>query len=246
VQLVVLRADGAAGARVFTEQVDQDLRQAAAPRWSPDGSAIAFAGGQRQAEANAAGAPNDLFIISSDGGDPVNLTRSAGSIVYAFTWAPGGERLAYLALVARPDGSLRHVLSLINADGSGRRELGEMPAPAYWSETRLQWSPSGTRLLYAPLDEQRVRHLYLVGLQGEVIPLPDIAGSRLGAGDPSWSRDGRWLVLAADPDGQAGLYLLDVDRAIGQAALTPGEPPLVALPALPGNAGDPSWQPEAR
>lgn len=59
-----------------------------APAWSPDGAWIAYIG--RHGEAN------DLFVIPSGGGQPVQLTTSG--MVASPTWSPDGRSIAFLQL----------------------------------------------------------------------------------------------------------------------------------------------------
>lgn len=81
-QLFIAAADGTTAPRRFTRGVRD-----AAPAFSPDGRLIAFL----RAEA---GKPAQLHIVSSTGGEPVQLTdRLLG--VSDFAWSPAGDRIAF-------------------------------------------------------------------------------------------------------------------------------------------------------
>lgn len=60
------------------------------PRWSPDGSLLAFL-------SDRSGATGQIFLIPSDGGEAYSLTKFAteGSIS-AITWSPNGKQIAFL------------------------------------------------------------------------------------------------------------------------------------------------------
>ena len=59
--------------------------QIAVPRWSTDGTRIAFIGGLMSDESIASG---DLFVISAMGGSPRNLTAHGAGSTFWFTWLP--------------------------------------------------------------------------------------------------------------------------------------------------------------
>jgi dipeptidyl aminopeptidase/acylaminoacyl peptidase len=57
--------------------------QIALPRWSPDGSRIAFIGGLMSDQGSTGG---DIYSVSADGGAPVNMTPSITVTPSWFTW----------------------------------------------------------------------------------------------------------------------------------------------------------------
>lgn len=61
------------------------------PRFSPDGSTIAFTRG-------GGGEPPQLFVVDAAGGEPVRLT-DAKLGVESFSWSPDSERIVYTASV---------------------------------------------------------------------------------------------------------------------------------------------------
>ena len=63
------------------------------PRWSPDGQWIAFESerdvpGDRKLDEN-------IFIVSSEGGEPRQLTNHTDSFCELEAWSPGGDSIAY-------------------------------------------------------------------------------------------------------------------------------------------------------
>ncbi len=67
--------------------------QIAVPRWSPDGSKIAFIGGLMSDQGATGG---DIYLLPSTGGEPVNLTAGATTTVQWIHWTPAEHLLATL------------------------------------------------------------------------------------------------------------------------------------------------------
>ncbi|MGO8787007.1 MAG: prolyl oligopeptidase family serine peptidase [Terriglobia bacterium] len=65
-------------------------QQIAVPRWSPDGSSIAFVGGLMSDEGSTGG---DVFLLSAAGGTPRNLTPGLQASVCGLVWRPGGDEI---------------------------------------------------------------------------------------------------------------------------------------------------------
>lgn len=194
-----------------------------APRWSPDGTWLAFLRGQD--------GPAQVWLLPVAGGEPRRLTDlplGAGELV----WSPDGSRLAVTA-PELPEGAQPHdpvvVTRLVHkADGTGR--LGPLTVHAHVVEvdggatTRLTWgdlvvrdlawSPDGRRLaLVAAVHEERdvdaVSHVFTVEVAGggALHQVTQWSGS---AAVPSWSPDGSWLLLAGTTEplgsGHTGLF----------------------------------------
>jgi dipeptidyl aminopeptidase/acylaminoacyl peptidase len=111
--------------------------QIAVPRWSPDGKAIAFIGGLMSDQGSTGG---DVWIVSADGGQPVNLTPrrptspawiewDGNEHIYVSELAGGNSQLARFRLqgdrtapsVATGFGS--PVFSIPGSVGDGRMEM---------------------------------------------------------------------------------------------------------------------------
>lgn len=116
------------------------------PRWSPDGSLIAFA------------RDSSVHIMNSDGSDVRRLSRSAtgidrfpGSFGWSLPdrswpapWSPDGTRIVFENW--RLDGTLLYV---IDADGADLQEVTERGDVRF---TGWGWSTDGERILYTKRD----------------------------------------------------------------------------------------------
>jgi TolB protein len=148
------------------------------------------------------------------------------------TWAPDGERLAYLRYDVARGVDVTYSIYVVSADGSAPRRAFESTeeSPIY-----LSWAPDGGALA---LLTQRERDLHLQSI--------DLAGAgqvrSLATGNPlyfSWAPDARRLLLHVNGDGRAnGRGLLKL-IGHGEAA----SPPLNLL-TRPTDFRAPAWSPD--
>lgn len=199
------------------------------PVWSPDGSRIAFM--TNDVTTNPIYPPYQvskmrLATMSPDGSDVVTVVDAFPETniglfeLFAPTWSPDGERLAFLTLVHGSDHTLpekdRNTVKLhtVRADGSGLMEIGEATAPG-------AWSPDGGRLAFATIAEAAVEDtVFGQRLVGSVVihtAKADGTGReelwRSEEGVPftkithlAWSPDGAELLVVSD-----GVYVLGAD-----------------------------------
>ena len=116
----IMNADGSGVSRLTNLGIGNVYRGQGFPRWSPDGTRIAFfsffeGGG--------------VYIVIVDGGSVTRLTQSGGLA----SWSPDGIRLIFGGDNDKPSG-----LYVINADGSGLIRLTtDDHANDYWPD----WQP---------------------------------------------------------------------------------------------------------
>ena len=163
------------GSRV---QLTQPPLRASGPRWSPDGTQIAFYGG-------LPGKPARVYVMAAGGGAIRQLThgQSGPGGDVDETWSPDGGSVAFGSDSLDAEGSLAlHVMDV----KSGREET--LPdSQGLWSP---RWSPDGRYI--AALGGRFKLWLYDVKTR---------ARTQLTAGDagwPNWSRDGRYLYFEDD------------------------------------------------
>jgi len=101
--------------------------------WSPDGKRIAFE--------SVRGGSISLWVMNSDGTNPVQLTRDLSNNWHP-AWSPDGKRIAFAS-----DRSGNYDIWIMDADGSNPAPLTQDPA----SDFRPSWSPDGKRIVFTSL-----------------------------------------------------------------------------------------------
>ena len=162
------------------------------PVVSPDGSKIAFA------------ALGDIWTVSSEGGEPVALTRDE-HLDSDPSWSPDSSALVYSS---DRMGTMDLWVKLISAS---QRTRGRQLTFAIGAEMAPAWSPDATQVAY--VDERSRIHVVLAtGGDDEVLSPP-----RRGVSQPSWSSDSDHLVFAVHEPVSSRFF------AVG-TALTGGPP----------------------
>ncbi len=210
----VAPSDGSGTPRRFTAGDKRD----GAPRWSPDGSMLAFTSNRESDQAQ-------LYVMPADGGEPMKLTDLKASVGEP-EWSPDGTRIVFTSRV--PDAAYeeedekkrpprrftrlwfkfdnegwvgdrrQHVFTVV-ADGSAE------PVQLTKGESdhgHPSWSPDGARVAFSAMrhddwDIYPASDIYVVDAGGGE---PELMTSTDGsAGTSSWTPDGSSIVYTFSP-----------------------------------------------
>ena len=210
-----MNADGS-GKTMITSTIDHDSW----PRWSPDGSKVAFI-------RNTSSGVNQLTTVTADGATTVQIDPEYAT---TFDWSPSGTKLVYGRAVTGGQPGGEFDIYSANADGTGKSNLS---TDAISRDFQPDWSPDGSRIVFLrqPYPVSSGGHIYVMNADGSQ---KTNLTSALGADNskPRWSPDGSKILFLNN--GQ--LYVMDSDGAnVLQLTNTPKT-----------QVFDPDWAPDSR
>ncbi|MEW5917561.1 MAG: hypothetical protein AB1762_14235 [Gemmatimonadota bacterium] len=159
------------------------------PRWSPDGSRVAF---YRRTASDRA----QLYLMNADGTGERPVLDTLGNEA-DISWSPDGRELAFGCNRFRPTGDVCTVFP----DGTNLRPRIRVP-----EVQKVQWSPDGARIAFVS---------HAGGQHVGVATLADSTLVNLTPGNSShgflWSSDGKQLIVSATkPNGD--YYVVRMNR----------------------------------
>ncbi len=141
-----------------------------APRWSPDGSQIAFVHSRLGVQESSfidisADRNTDLYAVASAGGALRQITNTPGAETNP-QWSPDGKWLAYITNANANQWGLKNDLQVVAATGGEPRNLTKGFLESAGSE--MQWSPDG-KTLYFSSGVGMYTHIYGVPVTGGTV-----------------------------------------------------------------------------
>ena len=170
------------------------------PRFSPDGTRVAFTVSQ-----SPLGMDANLWVLDVRRGAQRPLTfGGSNSRSFYPVWSPDGARLAYAEVIG---GETNRVL-VTSADGSGDAETLLDRDEGYYP---LSWSPDGSTLALRRqvrgVDGVLSRDLTIFPMDGsDSAPVPFLS-SPFEEASASFAPNGRWLAYVSDESGQHQIYV---------------------------------------
>ena len=191
-------------------QITAGTAQDSSPRWSPDGSELAFTSDRGEVPKGRKRPPRNVFVLDLAGGEARQLTRF-GDDCSELVWAPDGGHLAFVVRDPKDsadeedgvrvydraryrsdegglsDGRRKH-LWIVGVDGSAPRKVTD----GDWDDGQPEFSPDGREIAFVSNRTERrdlntVADIHVASLSGETRRITDGEGSY---GNPSWSPDG--------------------------------------------------------
>ncbi len=167
-----------------------DVGWSSAIMWSPDGTQIGVA----DQSVSRTQLFDRLLLVSVDGGPETTIvSKETGKVLWAFFWAPTGDRLAWVSV----NGANQELELMVSAtDGSDAKELFSFKPSAeifimmsffdQYAHSHSLWSPDGTSLVVAGTKGEAARRSNGRTPTGDRIYVLDAGGSSgprdLGAG----------------------------------------------------------------
>ena len=181
----------AAGERLTRVSVPSPITSVAGLSWSPDGTAIAFAGGTAEGS-------YDIYVMKLAGGEPVPRPGRVVENGIQPAWSPDGR---FLAFTTFRDGNLE--VYLADRDGGNLRNLTRHEG----HDARPVWSPGGR----IAIESDRFGNFEICLVEvvsGEVFNLSNHPRQDR---EPSWSGDGREIAFVSNRDWNDNIYRMAVD-----------------------------------
>ena len=245
-EIYTMNADGTSQTRLTFDSAEDR-----GPTWSPDGSKIAF---------TSARSPYGIYVMNADGSDQRLLL--AGMRHPA--WSPDGTKIAYTGPGGESDQVYATDIWVMDADGTNQRRVTQSGDIEYAcginaftideADYAPNWSPDGTRLVYAEfmndlcLDGDASDAIEVVNADGTG-PERTIHTGYCVSDLPAWSPDGNRIVFSAcligmqtvNPDGSGA-------RRVPGGSNPDWQPIVNRPPECSGVTADPSvlWPPNRR
>ena len=190
-------------------QVTFGDKSSANPKWSPDGSMIAFTSSRKDNK-------NNLFVLRMSGGDAEQLTEIKSGISN-FEWSPNGRFIAFTMMDPKSEDEekndkgrndfrwidenvklARLYLISFEKDNNGKREPRKLTSFDR-HVTSFDWSPDGNRIVFSHVKSPVVDFWPTADVSivdaasGEVTPFAATAAAET---DPHYSPDGHWISMS--------------------------------------------------
>ena len=210
-EIYAARADGSDAVKITSPQpgFGEPIPWCAhSPAWSPDGTEIAFGGGDY---AGVYSGETFVFVASADAPDTRRLLGSGRHNDDYPTWSPDGTKIAfatsYGAIIEEPGD-----IYVMSADGGGAVNL----TPSGYG-VEPAWSTDGSQLAFASDGG-----IWLMNPGGSD-RTNLTAGLGLAATSPAWSPDGAQIVfVGTSASSNSDLYLINRDgTGLRQLTFTP-------------------------
>jgi TolB protein len=220
-QIYVMNADGSEQTRLTPGSFNNGY-----PSWSKDGSHIFF---DRLWQDASSRSWSGIFRMKSNGSEISCLDSMPDVIQSAPRVSPDGAKIAFTQYGTRTD------VWVMNADGSGAVNL--TPPPEQGQDP--DWSPDGTRIVYARSTDQGSRIYTMKSDGSDTVKVLETGVANSFQVQPRWSPDGTRIVYVDNRGSSAQMTWIYVVHADGSN-------PTPVTPLTDGLRDKPSWSPDGQ
>jgi Tol biopolymer transport system component len=170
---------------------------------------------------NRAGYNYDIWVMSADGSNPINLTPVGGVDNWA-AWSRDGWKLAYNSNATGND-----EIYIMYHDGTHPARITDNPA----YDGCPSWSPDGTKIAFTSTRDDN-REIYVMNADGS--DQINLTNNPTYDHHASWSPDGTKIAFTSDrDDGRGDVFVMSID----------GSDPMNLTNTLYADE-DPAWSPD--
>lgn len=171
-----------------------------APTLSPEGKRLVYMAGTWTA--------TRLTVSLLDGTNARQITDDS-SIAWNNHWSPDGKRIAF---TSRENPKSGLAVFVMNADGSGRRQVTHIPAEEGGAQWPV-WSPNG-RLFAVQVNSRTTKnsaHIWIVDVAtGDAHKIAAHSAPYVDE-TPSWFPDGKRIAFQSNRTGRMEVWVMNVD-----------------------------------
>jgi Tol biopolymer transport system component len=149
----------------------------------------------------------DIYLMGTDGSNPVNLTNNPPSD-YLPAWSPDGQ---FIVFDSNGDGNRE--IYVMEADGSNPVNLTNNPADDF----DPVWSPDGQFIAYAS-DRDGNNEIYVMEANGDM-PI-NLSNNPAADYSAAWSPDSQFIAFTSNRDGDEEIYVMEADGSSNPINLT--------------------------
>lgn len=177
-----------------------DTEGAENPRFSPDGTKLAFSSGRS--------GDHEIYVVSADGSGIRQLTTSAGKDDDP-DWSPDGKQLVYSSARSGTGTDIY----IMDSDGTNQTALMKSTK----ANTNPRWNPAGTSIIFVTNEYWPGQDLLLYDRGTKKITI--LSTGYISSLQPAWDLSGNQFAFVFGPVDDPDIWVQGLDGAKGEAII---------------------------